>query len=304
MARVHGDPSLPPLKLLHDVEITRMGEGLGQTGRIGEAAQERTLQAVRRLLERARACHPDGISALGMEAFRRAENGAAFAARIGAETGVTVRILRGEEEAGLGREGVLRALGPSRDGRPWLLVDIGGGSTELALTDPLWEISVPLGAVLVTERYLAGDPPTTAEMRTMRDALDERLAAAWAQAPQASPHLVGVGGTITTYACVAQGLERYETERVHGYVLDAAAIAAVTQRLAALPLAQRSQVPGLHPQRAPVILGGGGLLEAALRAVGEERIVVSEANLLHAWVVREAHGLGRIQAATSENQTT
>jgi len=286
VARVVPFSGRAPEKLLHAIVITRMGEGLGDTGLIGEAGQQRALDAIHELLLAAAPYSPEGVCALGMEAFRRASNGAVLAARIQADTGVPVRILAGREEAALGREGVVRALGVPD---PLLLVDIGGGSTELALTDPPWEVSVPLGAVVATEGWLRGDPPGAETMSTLRAATHERLAAAYAEAPRTgAPRLVGVGGTVTTYAAIDLVLDEYDSARVHQHVLSRARVAEITQRLAALPLAERRQVPGLHPARAPVILGGGVLLETAMEVSASQSLTVSEANLLHAYVVEQA----------------
>jgi len=272
-----------PRKLFHGVQITRMGEGLARTGRLGEAGMERALEVLRGLREHARSYDPQGMSALGMEAFRRASNGEDFARRIEAELGMPMTVLTGVEEARLGREGVLRALGAEER---WLLVDIGGGSTELSFVG--WETSVPLGAVIVTEEMLPSDPPDANEMAAMRATLASRFASALEGVDVSGARMVGVGGTVTTYAAILQELAAYDGERVHGYVMTSAQVREVTDRLAALPIVERRAVVGLMPDRAPVIVGGGAILESAMAAAGAERLVVSEANLLHAFVVREA----------------
>jgi exopolyphosphatase/guanosine-5'-triphosphate,3'-diphosphate pyrophosphatase len=274
--------------LYHDVAITRMGQDLGRTGVVSEEGLQRTIQAVRLLHDKARGFAPAGWCSAGMEAFRRASNASVLIERLRRECGVDVRVLRGEEEASLGRAGVVSAFGTTE---PLLMVDIGGGSTELALTTPSFEVSVPRGAVVTTERYLVDDPPTAQQMSVMRDELQVAFAEVWRAAPQGViARLIGVGGTLTTYAAVAQSLEPYDSSKVHGYGMSMDEIRAITDRLAALPLARRREVRGLQPARAPVIVGGGAILEAVMSVVGAGAVTVSEANLLHALVVEAAAG--------------
>lgn len=287
---VEGRAEAPRLEVLHhEVRVTRMGEGLNASGVLSEAPMQRALDAIDALAAVARQYAPRGMSALGMEAFRRAANSQAFARRIEERTGISLRVLEGEEEARLGREGVLLGFGEPLP-EAVLVVDIGGGSTELALTRPSWEVSVPRGAVTTSEAFLRSDPPTRDEMEQMRTALEEVFQDAWASCPAASaaPTVVAVGGTITTYAAIAMQLAAFDATRVHRARLTASEIRAMTDRLAALPLSSRRDVVGLDPGRAPYIVGGGGLLEAVLRSVGAHDVRVSVANLLHAHVVHEA----------------
>lgn len=286
----------PPQVLLHDVRITRMGQGLAASGRISAEGVARTLEAVRELLAQARSFHPQGVAAVGMEAFRRASNRDEVAHALQKELGFSLTVLTGDQEAALGREGVLRDLGPDPQGRSTLVVDIGGGSTELALSNPVWAISLPLGAVVVSETFLRSDPPGAPELEAMHQALRDQISQSWQSG--AGGHLasglrvVAVGGTATSYATMHLGLTTYDSHQVHRLRLRHADLVAQTARLAALPLEQRRQVPGLHPDRAAVILGGGSVLAAVLEVVGADEVVVSEANLLHALVVRQALAAG------------
>ena len=275
--------------LVHDVTITRMGEGLNATGRLGDAPVERTIEAVRVFLGVARAHGAEGFSAAGMEAFRRADNGHEVARRIETATGVPVRILTGPEEAALGREGVLAGFGERLAG-PTLVCDPGGGSTELALTDPRWEVSLPLGAVVCTESFLRGDPPSADELMALRSNAREAVERAWrgSPRPQDRPTVVAVGGTATACASMLMRLGDWDPERVHRATLTLDEIETLTDHLAAMTLARRREVVGLSPARAPVIVGGTVLLEAVLQTVGALSLRVSLANLLHAFVLREA----------------
>lgn len=284
------DGSTPRLtEVRHDVRVTRMGEGLNATGELSPEGMLRALEAIGALVERARQDAPDGISALGMEAFRRASNGPAFARRVEEQLGVAVRILSGEEEARLGREGVLLGYGAPLPPSV-LVIDVGGGSSEMALTSPVWQVSVPRGAVTTSEAFLCSDPPAADEMAAMRAELASAFSAAWRTCPACDdiPAVVAVGGTVTTYAAISLCMPLWDASRVHRLQMSRERLRAITDQLASLPLAARREVPGLHPDRAPYIIGGGALIEAILDAVGADALHVSVANLLHAHVVAEA----------------
>ena len=294
VARVDDDGT--PHKLAHDVRITRMGQGLAHSGALSSEGLARACQAIEELLEQARCHGPSSIAALGMEAFRRATNGTTAALWLQEQTGVPLTVLTGLQEASLGREGVLRDLGPDPQGRATLAVDIGGGSTELALSDPDWATSLPLGAIVVTEQHLTSDPATPAQRTAMMAALRTRLVDAWTRVPEAARargvRVVGVGGTATSYATMQQELESYDSSRVHRFTMSTPEVQALTERLGSLTVEQRRALAGLHPDRAPVIVGGGAILQTVLEVTGATELVVSEANLLHAFAVRQALGLG------------
>ena len=266
-----------------------MGEGLNATGALAEGAMARAIEAISELVAEARRYEPVGISALGMEAFRRASNGPALARRIGEELGIPLRILAGEEEAQMGREGVLLGYGAPLPSAV-LVVDVGGGSSELALTSPSWQVSVPRGAVTTSEAFLHADPPSADEVARMRTELGGVFADAWRACPDAgaTPAVVAVGGTVTTYGAIQLQMSEWDSERVHRLWLSRNDIHALTDRLASMTLAERCEVPGLHPGRAPYVLGGGAILESVLGAVGADGLHISVANLLHAHVVHEA----------------
>lgn len=290
VARVHfPDESFRLDVLRHSVHVTRMGEGLNASGALGQAPMERAMEAIQRLQAEAAEFHPQGMDALGMQAFRQARNGADFARRITEVTGIPVRILSGLEEASLSREGVLRGFGGALPAQ-LVVMDVGGGSSELSLTSPQWEISVPRGAVNTSEMFLKTDPPTAQEIARMRDDVRQAMREAWASCPARvlQPSVVAVGGTVTTYGSMHLAMASWEAERIHRMKLRLSDIETLTDRLAALTLEQRRHVVGLNPARAAVIVGGGALLEATLLAVGADELRISIANLLHAHVEREA----------------
>ncbi|HEU0337460.1 MAG TPA: hypothetical protein VFR43_12940, partial [Gaiellaceae bacterium] len=212
--------------------------------------------------------------AVATSAVRDAENGEAFLGEVEWAYGFVTRLLDGLEEAAITFRGVASGSAVEPD---TLVVDIGGGSTELVLGGPDgvdWATSLQVGSVRLSERFLHDDPPTAAELdacaRHVRSAL-----------PALRPHrAIGVAGTVTTLATLDLGLAEHDPARTHGHVLTRAAIGEQLERLGALPLAERRAVPGLEPERAPVILGGIVVLDATLDASGLEEIAVSERDLL------------------------
>ena len=265
------------------LEITRLGEGMAGRGGIGDTAADRTLSAVKRFAAHARKARAETILIFGTCALREAANGGSFTHRVKEATGLDVRILSGEEEAGLAWRGITRTLSRPLDGTA--AIDIGGGSVEITASPgggtPV-PASIGLGCVRMTERFLLHDPPGTQEL----DAL--RAFASWALAAEVSPsisrpaaRLVGAGGTITAAAAINLGLRRYNPDRVHGALLSAVRVSALAARLAAMPLAERKSVPGIEEKRADIIVAGLVVLEAVMGFFGAAEITVSDEGILH-----------------------
>jgi exopolyphosphatase/guanosine-5'-triphosphate,3'-diphosphate pyrophosphatase len=207
---------------------------------------------------------------------RDAENGEAFLGEIEWSYGFTTRLLDGEDEAELTFRGV---TSDRQLEHPTLVLDIGGGSTELVVAGPdgiSSRRSVDIGSVRLTERFLHGDPPTEEELsacaahvaRTIPERLDVEDA-------------IGVAGTITSLAAIELGMDVYDRERVHGHRLTLEAIEREVDRLAALPVDRRARVSGLHPDRAPVIVAGGIIVRQTLEQLGLDALTVSERDILH-----------------------
>jgi exopolyphosphatase / guanosine-5'-triphosphate,3'-diphosphate pyrophosphatase len=252
--------------------ITRLGEGVDARRRLLPLPITRVrncLTGYRRELEELGATR---ALAAATSAVRDAENGEAFLGEIEWSYGFTTRLLTGEEEAEL----TLRGVGEAGHGA--LLVDIGGGSTEL-IGDGA-RISTELGAVRLTERFLPSDPPTGHELDSLATATRTVLAEHVPEALTAD-RAIGVAGTITSLAALDLGLFDYDRDRVHGHRLGDAAVAAQLERLAALPLAKRREVPGLEPERAPVIVAGAVILREVMSHFGLASIEVSERDILH-----------------------
>lgn len=261
--------------------ITRLGEGLGERGALGEAAMARTLVV---LEEFGRAILALGATAraVGTSALRRADNAEGFLARAreALGTGVSVEVLSGEAEAALGARGALNELPGVTPAQAPVVIDPGGGSTEVIATTPEGGVararSLEVGAVRLTEAFVRSDPPAPAEL----DALAARARAVVARLePAGGRPVVAVGGTATTLAALHLGLDRYDGARVHGARLSRGAAAALRARLAALPLAKRETIPCLPRGRADVAVAGALLLEALLDRLGAAELVVSDRGL-------------------------
>jgi exopolyphosphatase / guanosine-5'-triphosphate,3'-diphosphate pyrophosphatase len=262
------------------VQITRMGESVDARRRLLPlpiARVRNSLSEYRRLLEQHGA---ERTLAVATSAIRDADNGEAFLGEVEWSYGFTTRVLTGDEEALLTFRGA--TLGRELDS-PTLVVDLGGGSTELIVGDRdgvRFRTSLDVGSVRLTERFLPSDPPKAGELedcaRAVRSLLSERVPDE--VRPEAA---IGVAGTVTTLAALAQNLPLYDPERVHGFPLSAEAVAVQLARLATLPLNYRQEVPALEPERAPVIVAGTVILREVLAHFGLPEIEASERDLLH-----------------------
>jgi exopolyphosphatase/guanosine-5'-triphosphate,3'-diphosphate pyrophosphatase len=248
--------------------ITRLGEGVDARRRLLPfpiARVRNCLVDYRRELESLGA---ERALLVATSAVRDAENGEAFLGEIEWSYGFATRLLTGEDEADLTRQGV------GELGAGTVIVDVGGGSTELVSSAN--RISTNLGSVRLTERFLGSDPPTAEELAEVGDAIRAVLA----EHAVPATYGVGVAGTVTSLAALDLGLIEYDSNRVHGHLLSRDAVRAQLDRLAALPLAARRQVPGLEPERAPVIVAGAAILLALMHYLGLREIAVSERDLL------------------------
>jgi exopolyphosphatase/guanosine-5'-triphosphate,3'-diphosphate pyrophosphatase len=251
-----------------ETRITRLGEGVDARHRllpVPIARVRNTLTDYRRTLEGLGA---DRTLAVATSAVRDAENGEAFLGEVEWSYGFTTQLLSGDEEAELTRRGV--------DPKPGtLVVDIGGGSTELIVDD--FHTSLDIGSVRYTERFIHTDPPDSRELdecgRAAHVVLEERARVNVQSA-------IGVAGTVTTLAALDLGLEHYDRDRVHGHRLTTVAARTQLARLAALPLHERRELPAVEPERAPVIVAGAVILVSILDHFGLDEIEVSERDIL------------------------
>jgi exopolyphosphatase/guanosine-5'-triphosphate,3'-diphosphate pyrophosphatase len=283
-------------RVLRTITTTRLAEGVDRTGHLADAAIERTVAAIRD-------CRDTWVAAgvpaarthvriAATSAVRDAEDRERFLAAVLDAVGVPVDVISGDEEARLGFTGASAAV-PSED--PCLVIDVGGGSTELVVGREgavLAAVSTQLGCVRLTERDLHGDPPAPAE----RDAASATATAVLGDglatlAMGLAPHgltpgdvrtVVAVAGTATTLAALALGLDTYEESRIHGTVVAADTLDALTDRLVRMSVAERAALGPVQPGRGEVLHGGAVVLATALRLIGRPELVVSEADSLDA----------------------
>ncbi len=265
--------------------ITRLGQGVDRTAKLAPDAISRTVAV---LHEYKAVMDRHGVERVRMtatSAARDAANREEFFSSAESVVGIRPELIGGAEEGRLSFEGATAELDPSSG--PWLVVDIGGGSTELVVgPDPdggvLAVTSLDIGCVRLSERYLASDPPTTDEVEAAR----QMSRALIAQAGEAEPAfhmgstLVGLAGTIACLASVDQGLDSYDRDRVHHYLLTSTRVDEMLGALSSITSEQRRLVPGVEPQRADVIVGGTIVLVEVMRYFGFDRCLTSEADIL------------------------
>jgi exopolyphosphatase/guanosine-5'-triphosphate,3'-diphosphate pyrophosphatase len=270
----------------HQVErhttVTRLGEGVDASGRLDPAAIERVFAALERYREVADAAGAERRIAVATSAVREAANGAELTDHVRNAIGFDVRTIDGDEEARLTFLGATAG----RDGdADTLVIDIGGGSTELVAgrpgADPSFHVSTRLGSVRQTERHLGHDPPHHHELEALADEACAILADALPAALREQVgQVIAVAGTPTSLAAIEQRLDPYDPERVDGFRLELAACERMLAQLALLPLARRRRVTGLLADRAPTIVAGAAILVEALRLLGASEVEVSEADIL------------------------
>ncbi len=278
-------------ELVRHSNVTRLGAGVDRDGRLRDDAMERvfsTLDGYRREID-----EHDCRSAVAVltSAVRDSANGEQFAGAVQERYGLEPHVLSGDEEAQLT---FLGATSERRDSdTPTLVLDIGGGSTELVIgaghgVD--FHVSTQAGVVRQTERHLHSDPPTEPELRELAEDVRVILSEA-VPAPRRAGvgHGIAVAGTATSLAAIAQKLDPYDPERVQGYMLDARECDRILRELVRLPLSERRRVPGLHPDRAPTIIAGVAIFAQVLALFGLERIEISEHDILRGAALGLAH---------------
>lgn len=267
--------------LHREMRIVRLGQGVDRTGVLDPAALERTRLA---LVDYAAVCAELGVDKTRMvatSATRDARNRSDFVALVETALGVTPEVITGDEEAALSFTGATADLDPA-DG-PFLVMDIGGGSTELVLGTTSVEAarSVDVGCVRLTERHLLSDPPTAAEIAAARADVDAGLAQVLEVVPASRARTaIGLAGSVTTVAALALGLAAYDAEQIHLSRLSAEQVRRITAELLAMTRAERAALPVMHPGRVDVIGGGALVLERAMTLLGLVEVVVSESDIL------------------------
>ncbi len=316
------DPQTPPPAPLTDVtrqmRIVRLGEGVDRTGRLSAAALDRTMTALSEYAGLIADARPAAVRMVATSATRDAANSEEFTDLVVEILGVAPEVITGDEEAWLSFTGATRELaGTPLEGEcppPYLVTDIGGGSTEFVLggTDegdpggpisrgqvprgevPRGEVprgemprgemqgrSVNIGCVRLTERHLHGDPPLPAEIAATMDDIDAALGQVSATVPaEKARTLVGLAGSVTTVAAIALGLGEYDSARIHHARVSAARVHEIADDLLAMTRAERAAIPVMHPGRVDVIGAGALILDRIMTSFGFAEVLVSEHDIL------------------------
>jgi exopolyphosphatase / guanosine-5'-triphosphate,3'-diphosphate pyrophosphatase len=281
------------------MEIVRLGQGVDRTGRLAPEALARTAAVLRDYADIIAGTAARSVRMVATSATRDASNTADFTRQVKEILGVAPEVLTGSEEAMLSFTGATAELagtyaGPFRQNfpPPFLVVDVGGGSTEFVFGEPgepaVHAISVDIGCVRMTERHLHADPPTRAELAAATADIDAALDAVTEAVPvRAARTLIGLAGSVTTVAGIALGLRAYDAARIHHARVSAAGVHEVRRSLLAQTRAARAEIPVMHPGRVDVIGGGALILDRIVRRFGFGEVLVSEHDILDgiAWAL-------------------
>jgi exopolyphosphatase/guanosine-5'-triphosphate,3'-diphosphate pyrophosphatase len=268
-------------ELVREMRIVRLGEGVDRTGRISAASMGRAFAALDEYAGLVRRHDPSVIRFCATSAARDAANADDFMTAVEDRIGVRPEVIAGDEEARISFAGATRVLTGVEP--PVLVVDIGGGSTELILGDAHGQVevaqSLDVGSVRLTERHLYDDPPTAAQVAALSADVDAALDGCRVDPAQAST-VVGVAGTVTTVAAGALGLPAYDRDRIPLARLDRGVVHATAADLVAMTVDQRKALGYMHPGRADVIAAGALILDRVLARTNVSELVVSESDIL------------------------
>jgi exopolyphosphatase/guanosine-5'-triphosphate,3'-diphosphate pyrophosphatase len=266
------------------MEVVRLGQGVDRTGRLAPEALERTMAVLRDYAGVIAGSGAQAVRMVATSATRDASNAADFTRQVKEVLGVAPEVLTGSAEAVLSFTGATAELAGQAEAGPFLVADIGGGSTEFVLGaagHPDAAISVNIGCVRMTERHLPGDPPAPGQVTAATADIDAALDQVAAEVPVTRARtLVGLAGSVTTVAAIALGLPTYEAERIHHSHISAADVHRVTQQLLAQTRAERAAIGVMHPGRVDVIGGGALVLDRIMARFGFAEVLVSEHDIL------------------------
>lgn len=264
--------------LVDTIRLVQLGQDVDRSGVLHPDAKERAYSALREFhaLCEEYSIKPSAVHAVGTSALRDARDRSEFVEYVRQHMGFNIRVIPGDEEALWSYRGALSSLPLSTSAQP-MLIDIGGGSTELVWEDGVVCHSLDIGVVRAKERFLKSDPPTETECEQLRSALLEAL---HALPPRPTPEpLLAVAGTPTTLVALHKGLESYDGALVHGSVLKRDTLRKQLQRLSSVSLEERKTFAGLHPKRADLIIGGAVILLTLMEELRQEELLVSDRGL-------------------------
>ncbi|MEZ0578596.1 exopolyphosphatase [Nocardioides sp. MH1] len=270
---------------VRESRMVRLGQGVDATGRLAPEALERAFAAIDEYAGLVAEHGADRIRFCATSATRDAANAADFTAGVRARLGIDPEVLSGEEEARLAFDGAVRGTGPGPgpEAEPVLVLDVGGGSTELILGDretgPQAAFSMDIGSVRLHERCLGGDPATPGQVAACVAAIDAALDDCPVD-PASAASVIGVAGTVTTVAAGVLGLSAYDRDVIHGSVLEVAAVHRTVDELVRMTRAERLSLGYVHPGRLDVIDAGALIVSRVLRRATVPTITVSETDIL------------------------
>jgi exopolyphosphatase/guanosine-5'-triphosphate,3'-diphosphate pyrophosphatase len=263
--------------------VTRLGAGVDANGQLQDDAMQRVYATLDEFEDAIERSHPDKKMAVLTSAVRDAKNGAEFAETVRDRYGLEPHVLKGDEEARLTFLGATSERDP-KDHTPTLVIDIGGGSTELVIgsgREARFHVSTQAGVVRQTERHIQNDPPSADELEHLSE--DVRTIISEGVPPDIRDdvkHGIAVAGTATSLAAIAQRLDPYDPEKIHGYMVARDEADRILAELSRIPLEERREVPGLHPDRAPTIVAGVIILREVMELFGVSAMEVSEHDIL------------------------
>lgn len=262
------------------LEMTRLGAGVNETRQLSEQSMTDTIGAVSKFKKMAESANATLLGAFATSAVRDAQNGQVFAERVFEETGVAVNIISGSEEAELGFKGVCKGLKPELQSKRFVIIDIGGGSTELIVGEGeqiLYRRSFNVGVVRMTGKHITTDPIAMTEVahlaQDVKTILEEGVAAVSALSPSVA---IGIGGTATTFGTLDLQMGIYDRERIHNSFVEMEDLNDLVDRLERLSVEEKRNLVGLMPKRADVIYAGGVILKHLLSALNLEGFYVSD----------------------------
>src|SRR5579875_660222 len=273
------------------LKITRLGRGVDRTGMLDAGTASLTLAAIAEFVDKARALGAQKILTAATAALRDARNGPEFIEQVRLRTGVALEIISGRTEAQLNFLAAVHGLGID-PAQAMLIVDIGGGSTELIRCESgaaAALVSLQIGSVRLTERFIRHDPPTSEEQARIYAAVKQQLERlGWKDfRPR---RLIGVAGTVTTVAAVASGWHSPDHSAIHGYQLTKKQVADTARLFFGLTVEQRKQLPGMIAGRADVICAGGAILDCIVESFSAATVTVSDQGVRWGLVYRELQG--------------
>jgi len=281
VADLPADPGDALVDVTRRMKIVRLGQGVDRTGRLAPDAIERTRVALADYVAEITELGATRVRMVATSATRDAANAADFQSMVERTLGVEPEVVSGDEEARLSFAGAARGLGSAP--APYLVIDIGGGSTEFVLGDrtPSSAISVDIGCVRITERHLTSDPPTPEEVAAAEATISAKVEDALSVVPgHQARTMIGLAGSVTTVTALALGLASYQPERIHHARVSRADVRRVTEHLLGLTHSERLALPAMHPGRADVIGAGALILRVIMDRVGADSVIASEHDIL------------------------